>query len=1352
MATTLNEIKELQEADTPLLFFECTMPSNASSTSETQYWCTHAISFNGQSYEARVLKHNLFDLQLSVDDAMEGLSQLSIVLADADSQMAQLNANYGFKGATLTLYFAFADLTTGTITTESTVLFNGIAGDPDEITEDSLTLTFTNKLSLQRIPIPEVRVQRSCPWTFPATLSQRSQAADSNAMNRFSQFYRCGYSADVPGGVGNLMDDGQAYTSCNKSRSDCQARGMFNIDSANRVTARFGGLEFVPSAVMVRTSGSSTSHISPLLDNSALYNDAVPIVYGEGWLKAPVVFSRNDGNLTHMEVLLGMGQIGYMTGGTGFTGVLKVVVNDIEIPLASSAQDMTTTGWYNVFATGTQNGAFNYDFSSNGQALGDPYGSMAAMSVVVPNRICSGTSLADVEVLLQGVQVDSYDLNGDYLQTAWSDNPAWILLDILQRSGWSREDLDLSTFATSAAFCSTLISALDVNGNPTSLARYKCNLILTKRQSAAVIVRGIRVASSLMLRYGINGSLQLLPETTISQQQPVLPDGGNSLIPFDQGGWPAYEFSDGSLPPFSGIVRNADGTSSLRFVSRSIVEVSNRLSVEFQDESNEYQQDSLSVVDSNDSGLIGYEISSQSTALGIANFSQASRVLLQQLDKSIYGNLFVEFQTSFRALKTRPGDIIAVSLSRPILAGAEGNYRIPFRVIRLSPSLNYQLVTILAQIHDDDWYSDNIAVLGGPGRQPSSQVQTPLPLIGLTPHYNPTTGAFEFFDFLVTETTQTGNGLTTDSLTIGFSQPSKPNPNLPSLPVLSLASQIETTSGSIPANTSYYYAISAVDSLGNEGPLSFTVLAQTISLGNTNSVTLNGLSFPAWAMYFNVYRGTTPQMMYQIASSVNIFGVDGQPVTSYIDTGASPKPIGPPDANFDHANFYWRYEYSPAYMAVTFTSTTIGTGAQDLWATPGVYVGKVVRILDGTGTGQERSITGNDATTLTITPAWSVIPDATSMFVVTEGAWTFAAVSATSPVQFDIPYQSGDAIQITGRGANVNNQEGMPELCPLTRWTLGAQTTDGGVPPLPAFQVATPGGGEVTLSQIGFTSVGGELANNTESISTGTLQVFYWNEVSPPPNPYALAAPLDASTTTILPGPVTNPPPSYAIQIGSEIMTVVDVDLVSNTYTVERGVLGSSAASHKTGDPILHLDTSAIIVPFSPGFFGNSASINYIHTFSLPDARIAASEFFVTNSFGDSPTAVQCSAGLSDGGLRTLSGGQFSLQVSGYLATEQNVAPPLIAGDAPHSVRDARATVSQAPSGYNISVDVLQNGSEFCNLTIASGNTVSAVTDGVSLPFVQADATLTMNVTLIVANSGTTAVTPGQDLTVTIRF
>ncbi len=74
-------------------------------------------------------------------------------------------------------------------------------------------------------------------------------------------------------------------------------------------TARFGGLEFVPAQILVRSFGEQASHLSPEVDNLALYNDFVPLVYGTAWYQPPIVFARNDGNLTHMEVLLGMGPI-----------------------------------------------------------------------------------------------------------------------------------------------------------------------------------------------------------------------------------------------------------------------------------------------------------------------------------------------------------------------------------------------------------------------------------------------------------------------------------------------------------------------------------------------------------------------------------------------------------------------------------------------------------------------------------------------------------------------------------------------------------------------------------------------------------------------------------------------------------------------------------------------------------------------------------------------------------------------------------------------------------------------------------------------------------------------------------
>lgn len=1311
---TIDQIKQLAEADTPLLFFECVLPSG-----DTEYWSTHSILFSENTYSARVLKHNLFDLQLSADDAMDGISQLSLVLANADSALSELNSVIGLKGTQVTVYFAFADLPSQVITTESMVLFRGIAGDPDEITEDALTLTFTNKLSLQRIPVPDVRIQRSCPWNFPSTLDQRTEALNGGSLGRYSRYYRCGYSADVPGGVGTL-NSGQAFTSCDYSRTQCVQRGMFSHDAQGNVTQRFGGFEFVPSIITVRTAGSTTTHSSPVVDNTAIYNNAVPIVYGTGWLKAPVIFSRNDGNLTHMEALLGMGTI---------QSILKVVVNDIEIPQAVPGQDMTITGWFSVVTIGSRQGAFNLDFTdSNGNPLGDPYGSMAVLAIVVPNRISSGRSLPNVEVLLQGMQIDSFNLDGSFQATAYTNNPAWVILDILRRSGWALADLNLPTFAASAAFCQELISTTDLNGNPLQVPRYECNLILTKRQSAATVIRGIRVASSLMLRYGYTGLLELLPETTIAAQQPTLPDGSNSMEQLF-GGWPVYEFSDAS-GPFSGIVRNANGTSSLRLTSRTIAETSNRLSVEFQDESNEYQQDSLSIVDADDSALIGYEISSQSTAVGVANFSQATRILLRQLDKSTKGNLFVQFQTSFRALKVRPGDIITLTYAK------EGFMRAAFRVVKLSPAMNYELVTVLAQVHDDDWYSDNPTVLRNAGRQPASGTQTPRPLIGLTPHDAPG-GTFEFFDFKISENIQAQtDGTATDILTAAFCQPSIPNPNSPNLPLVSLSPQFATTGGTVSGGTNMYYAVSAVDAAGNEGALSFTVPAVIPPGTNTNIVTITGLSFPSVATSFNVYRGTTPQLLYRVATNLPLN-------STYMDAGAPAQPIGPPDANFDHANFYYRYEYAGPFPVTIFSATTIGWS--DMGANNLFYAGRVARIIEGTGAGQERSISTNNQTTLTVTPAWSTVPDVSSVFVISDASWKFVAITNSTPAQFEIPYQTGTAIQISGRSANVNNLEASPDLCPITRWTLGGGQTDVGLPGVPDFSLSAPGGGDVTLSQVGFSDL-----TNTSSVNSGTLLFAYWNELQSTSS-YTLAAAVDAATQTIQLVQAASPNAGDIIQIGSELMSVISVNAPANTYNVVRNVLSSIAAPHNPGDDVLHLTTSNVIAPFAPGFFENRASLNYLHTFNLPDARICAAEFVVSNSFGNSGANQQCYTGQPDGGLRTLSGGQFSIQTSGYLATQQNAAPPLLV-EAAHAVRDIRATISQAASGYTIVVDVLQNGAEYCQLQIAAGATASNIVDGATLLALAEGASLTINVTLNVISSDTSSLSPGRDLTVTIRL
>ena len=136
---------------------------------------------------------------------------------------------------------------------------------------------------------------------------------------------------------------------------------------------------------------------------------------------------------------------------------------------------------------------------------------------------------------------------------------------------------------------------------------------MVNRRTVGDLIRGIRNACRLYLTYGSSGLLQLNVENTFALQQPTKPGWSNSTSQLN-GGWPSYEFGDGSSG-VSGIVRRANGESSVRLWSRSIADTPNRLAVEFQDALNEYQQDSYSLTDIDDVERTGQEITAPITAL-----------------------------------------------------------------------------------------------------------------------------------------------------------------------------------------------------------------------------------------------------------------------------------------------------------------------------------------------------------------------------------------------------------------------------------------------------------------------------------------------------------------------------------------------------------------------------------------------------------------------------------------------------------------------------------------------------------------------------------------------------------------
>lgn len=1302
---SIHQIKTLEVTETPLLLFECTLRNG-----NIVRWSTHRATVDGNEYEARVQRHSFFDFRSGSEQAVDAASRLSVTLANADSQMSQIQRSEGWKGAKLLVQLVFYNLLSRTAVCAPESLFRGICEAPSEITEASIRLTFTSRTNLERTLLPDVRIQRHCPWVFPRTEAERLEARDGANRGRYSPFFRCGYSADQSGGCGNLDDTGKPYETCNYTKEDCTRRGMFEADAQGQATRRFGGLGFVPTNITVRTSGDKSSRISSTIENEGRYNDFVPLVYGTAWYRPPVVFARNDGNLTHMEVLLAGGEI---------SDVLKVVVNGIEMPRGDNAPQATSTGWFNIFSYGRREGAFNLDFrDASGAPTGDAYGSMAALSVVVPNRIVEGSRLPKVDVLIQGLKVPTFDVSGDAWEVTFSNNPAWIVLDILRRSGWREEELDLPAFAVAAERCDEEISITASDGSTRKIKRYACNLVLQARRSAADVIKGVRGVAALYLTYGSRGRLQLHCEGSFKQQNENKSESGNSVEQLN-GGWPAYEFGDGTSI-YSDILRKPTGEPSLKVWCRPTPETPNRLSVEFQDELNEYQQDSLSLVELDDATLLGYEISAPLAAYGLPNFHQAARIARLTLDKSVRGNYYVEFESGVRAVGLRIGDLITLTYAR------EGLQRQPFRVIRLQPSQNSETTLITAQWHDDLWYSRPIE------RQLTSQASQeallglPRPLTGPTVHQDGTSS------FVVQELYRKNTDDTWSvELSADYVRPPRMSKASPRPPKLSLFARLEGGEGTLTAGQTYYYGCTAVDDSLSESALSFLVRVVLPATSVKFSVILQELSFDRGTTRFNVYRGASPTMMMCIAKGESI-------AETFKDDGLETLPAVPPDASFDHANFYFRQELAPEQTCSAYGPSTIGSEAAGFL--PDEFVSKSVVITAGKGKGQERRITEHSTSLLTVDAPWNPPPDATSRFTITEPAWTFATASDASPAKFEVANRRGATVQITGRAANAQDRESMAELPNLTRHTVGGAAVDLDVPGSPLYMLSSTGQGRLELSGIGFESL-----ENTNTISAATLTLHLWNEVEPGSSSLLIAGVLPGADLLELSAAGLSK--GSILQIDRELITILDVGSSSSQYLVRRGSFGTLAAQHSAGETVYGLVRQVAVIPIPARFFGSPASGSFAQTIVLPNVRVVLSELFVTNSKGNSQVTVNTYLNTVDYGIRTLFGGQFTLQVSGIVAAQSNAVPYLTV-DQPRSVRDVFAIVAE-PAEASLFVTVTLNRSEYCQLVLLPHETISSVAKGPNLPVLQPGDLIGLDVQY---SNDTGSGKPARDLTISIRL
>jgi hypothetical protein len=285
---------------------------------------------------------------------------------------------------------------------------------------------------------------------------------------------------------------------------------------------------------------------------------------------------------------------------------------------------------------------------------------------------------------------------------------------------------------------------------------------------------------------------------------------------------------------------------------------------------------------------------------------------------------------------------------------------------------------------------------------------------------------------------------------------------------------------------------------------------------------------------------------------------------------------------------------------------------------------------------------------------------------------------------------------------------------------------------------ADPGGGRVILSGVSFATL-----TNTRTIASGTVMLHYYDELQGAPS-------VLLATDVAIGDPVINLTMAGSatagsfVQIDAEVLRVDSVQNSGCSYGVSRAMHGTSAAMHAAQTAAFGLQSSTAIAPFPADFFGSPYSGSWTFPISMPDVRVASAEMFVTNSVGNSPAQCVYLTNNDDRGLRTLSGGQYAIQVSGFLAVDSSAAPAIVV-EASHAVRDVFAVLgSPADSAVQLQLNV--NGAAYCALAFSPGMIVSNSVSGLTLPPLPSGS----KITLAVATVGQSI--PGADLTVLIRL
>jgi predicted phage tail protein len=211
---------------------------------------------------------------------------------------------------------------------------------------------------------------------------------------------------------------------------------------------------------------------------------------------------------------------------------------------------------------------------------------------------------------------------------AWTDNPAWVLYDLIknQRYGLDQKglgiDVDIWALYEAAQFCDQLVP----DGKGGMEPRYTCNMVVQNQVEAYSLIRDICSIFRGLTFY----------------------DGEKIAIVVDRPRDPSYIFTNDNV---------VDGLFNRSFASdKSLYTICN---VKFDDEQNEYAQDVEPVFDLEASRRFGYN-PVDLTAIGCVKRSEANRRGRWMLKTNLASET-ISFSTGLEGMIPSIGDVIAVN-------------------------------------------------------------------------------------------------------------------------------------------------------------------------------------------------------------------------------------------------------------------------------------------------------------------------------------------------------------------------------------------------------------------------------------------------------------------------------------------------------------------------------------------------------------------------------------------------------------------------------------------------------------------------------------------------------------------